>query len=273
KELEDKKLEFQKEKYRLQDQRRELNNIIRKQARFEHLKEEIHKAILEIEKIKPLVFESTYKEPTNVKANVLFSDWHYGQDFSNSLNTYNPEVFHKRVRTLINKIIYYGKKHNIDTLTVASLGDLISGIIHVSTRVQSSEDEIKQIQVVSEVLAQCLSELSKHFRVIRFINIIGNHGRAIPDKLESIFTENLENLIVWYLESRLRDFKNIQIYKDTDGYFVDQEFNWQHVYIHGDLDKLSKVANDLPQVLGIVPCYIFAGHIHHERVRDYGRTK
>jgi hypothetical protein len=272
-EIQDKTTEFQKEKYRLQDQKREINNIIRQQARFEHLKNEIQLAIRELEKTKPLKFVPILKTNTNVKANCLWSDWHYAADFENSLNKYNPEIFRQRLQHLVSMMIYYIEKHNIDTLTIGALGDFLSGAIHVSTRVQSSEDVVRQIQTVSESLAEAIVEVSKHVRVVKFINIIGNHARLIANKNESIFKENLENLIPWYLQARLREFKNIEIYRDEDGYFVDKEFNPYHIYIHGDLDHISNVAKSLPQVLGIVPRYIFAGHIHSDTVKEYGRTK
>ncbi|ALS22294.1 hypothetical protein [Paenibacillus naphthalenovorans] len=272
-EIEEKTIAFQKEKFKFQDQKREFTNLIRQQARFEHLKEEIHKSIIDISKQKPLTFIQPPTTLSNVRANVLWSDWHVGADFSNSLNRYNIDVFKQRLQILVSEIISEGKKNNVDTLTIGALGDFISGAIHVSTRVQSSEDVIKQIQIVSEYMAESIAEISKHFRFVRFINIIGNHARLISDKTQSIFTENLENLIPWYLETRLKDFKNVDIYKDTDGYFIDETFEQSHVYVHGDLDHVSSVAKSLPQILGIVPRYVFCGHIHHDTVKEYGRTK
>lgn len=273
KDIHDKTIELQKEKIRFQDQKREYNNVVRLQARFEHLKDEIHKSILELSTNKPLEFELNMKEPTGVRANVLWSDWHYGMDFSNSFNTYNPEIFKSRVQDLVSRTIMYGIRHNVDILTIGALGDFLGGAIHVSTRVQASEDVVKQIQHVSETLSEAVAELSKHFRKIRFINIIGNHARLIPNKSESIFTENLENLIPWYLEIRLREFSNVEILKDTDGYFIDNTFSPAHVYVHGDLDHVTSVAKNLPQMIGIIPSYVFCGHIHHDTVKDYGRTK
>lgn len=266
-------IKLQKEKIRFQDQKREFTNIVRLQARFEHLKDEIRKSILELSKNKPLHFETLVFCPTNIRANVLWSDWHFGADFTNSFNKYNPEIFKVRLQKLISKTIYYGKQHNVDTLTIGALGDFLNGAIHISTRVQSSEDVIRQIQYVAESMAESLAELSKHFSSIRFINIIGNHARLIPDKTQSIFKENLEHLIPWYLKSRLKDFKNVEIYSDTDGFFVDETFDPVHVYVHGDLDHVSSVAKTLPQVLGKVPQYIFVGHIHHDTVKEFGRTK
>lgn len=272
-EVQDATLTMQKEKFRMQDQKRELTNVVRQQARFEHLKDEIRKSILELSISKPLQFIESSPTLSNVRANVLWSDWHYAADFSNSLNRYSPSIFRDRLQKLVSKTIYYGKQHKVDTLTIGALGDFISGAIHVSTRVQSSEDVIRQIQVVSEAIAESLVELSKNFRQVRFINIIGNHARLVSNKTESVFKENLENLIPWYLESRLNGIKNVDIYRDEDGYFVDESFYPCHVYVHGDLDHVSSVAKSLPQMIGVVPRYIFCGHIHHDTVKEAGRTK
>ncbi|MEC0210224.1 hypothetical protein P4H70_14900 [Paenibacillus ehimensis] len=267
------KEELLKLKTQYQDQKREYTSLIRQQARFEHLKEEIHSSILSLSKNRPLLFIPPSPARSNVRANTLWSDWHVGADFKNSLNRYDLNVFRDRLQVLISKIIHEGKKYNVDTLTIGALGDFISGAIHVSTRVQANEDVIKQIQIVSESISESLAELSKHFRSIKFVNIIGNHARLISNKNESIFTENLENLIPWFLEARLKDFKNIEIYRDTDGYYVDYSFEQAHVYVHGDLDHVASTAKALPQMLGIVPRYIFCGHIHHDTVKEHGRTK
>ncbi|WP_372011327.1 hypothetical protein NBRC13296_12200 [Paenibacillus chitinolyticus] len=272
-EIHDKTTELLKEKIRLQDQKREYTTTVRYQARFEHLKNEIHKSILALAKIKPLNFQSPAPVFSDVRANILWSDWHYGSDFKNSLNEYNPDIFRARLQRLVSQTIKYIKLHKVNTLTVGALGDFLAGAIHISNRVQSSETIIEQIQVVSEALAESLAELSKHVQQICFINIIGNHARLIPNKTESILNENLENLIPWYLHSRLKDFKNVEICQDTDGYYVDNSFSPSHVYVHGDLDHVSSVAKTIPQVIGVVPRYIFCGHIHHDTVKEHGRTK
>lgn len=68
KEIEDKTLEFQKEKFRLQDQKREYNNLIRQQARFEHLKTEVAHSVKQLEKLKPLKPEGKFNADGNKKA-------------------------------------------------------------------------------------------------------------------------------------------------------------------------------------------------------------
>ncbi|EGL17472.1 MULTISPECIES: hypothetical protein [unclassified Paenibacillus] len=230
-EIQDKTTELLKEKIRLQDQKRKYTTTVRYQARFEHLKNEIHKSILALSRIKPLNFQLPTPVSSHVRANILWLDWHYGSDFKNSLNEYSPDIFRTRLQKLVSQTIEYIKLHKVNTLTVGALGDFLAGPIHVSNRVQSSETIIEQIQVVSETLAESIVELSKHVQQICFINIIGNHARLIPNKTESILNENLENLILWYMQSRLKDFKNVEIHQDTDGYYVDTSFSPCHVYV------------------------------------------
>lgn len=272
-EIEEKQRFLQKEKVKFQDQKREYMNLIRQQARFEHLKEEIHKSIQELVKQKPLQLDYLpFSFSSNKKAIALWSDWHFGADFINSLNTYNPDIFRIRVEKLVTKIIQYGKRNEVNELIIGILGDMICGAIHVGTRVQSSEDVIKQIQTVSEVLAEVIVKLASVFPKIKVVTIIGNHARLIPNKTESLLRENLEYLIPWYLESRLSPIPNIEIIKDTDGYHVEEIENEKFVFVHGDLDFVNNTAKVLPQMLGFVPKYVLAGHIHHNHVKEHGKT-
>jgi len=271
-EIEDKTVELQKQKYQFQDQKREYNNKIKMISKFEHLKDEVFTAIKNLEKVKPLSFSPIQKIDSDVRANVLWSDFHYGQESNNSLNIYNPNIFDKRFKHLVSETIHYCKKHNVSELTIGSIGDQIAGFIHLTSRIEQSEDVISQIQYISERLSEAVAEISKHVNKVRVINILGNHSRTVANKNDSLLKENFENLIPWFMELRLRDFKNVEILKGQDGYFVDYSFPQPHVYVHGDLDHVSSVAKSLPQLLGIVAKFVFMGHIHHDTVKDYGRT-
>ncbi|OPH61734.1 hypothetical protein BC351_00390 [Paenibacillus ferrarius] len=274
-EIEDKTLELEKKTWQFRDQKRERTNAVRAQARFEHLKNEIDKSIASLKNEKPLNFQ-TPPFPSIVnkgkKAVLLVSDWHYGADFSNSLNTYNPSVFRSRVEQLTTKALTYAERNNVTDLVLANLGDQVNGLIHVSSRVQASEDVIRQTQVVSEVLAEMTAKFSGIFNTVKVINICGNHARTIGNKTESVMKENFEKLVPWYLESRLKDFKNVEILIDADGYYIDEVEGEKFVYVHGDLDYVSSAAKTLPQMLGIIPKFLFSGHIHHNHVKEHGRT-
>ncbi|RPK31840.1 hypothetical protein [Paenibacillus xylanexedens] len=273
-EVRDATLQLKKENVKLRDQKREYNQLIFKEARFENLQSIVKDAILDLERLKPLSPPSSpLSLVTNKKSISLWSDWHVGSEFKNGLNTYNIDIFRSRLSKLIAKTLSYSKRNEIDEIIVANLGDIIHGAIHVSARVQSGEDVINQIQIAAESVAEALAELSLHHRKVKFINIIGNHSRLISNKHDSIFRENLEYLIPWFLETRLKEFNNIEIVKDTDGIYVEEIEGENHVFVHGDLDSAYTSAKNLPQLLGFVPKYIYSGHIHHNYEKEFGKTE
>ncbi|AZV43712.1 hypothetical protein BAOM_3103 [Peribacillus asahii] len=266
------RIESEKEKIRNQDQKREYKKLIRNQARFEHLKDEILAAVLNLEKKKPLEFKSPILvSDTHKEGLALFSDWHFGLRVDNTFNKFNKEIFDIRVEHLVNKIIEHGKKNNISTLHVANLGDMITGTIHVALRADSHEDSIGQIKYVSETLSEVLAKLANTFPNIIYYNVIGNHGRN-GHKNDVGIKENFEYLIPWFIEARLKDFNNIKIITDKDGYIPAKIMNEEVVFVHGNFDKIEQSVKNLPQVLGYVPTLIFGGHVHHHYEKEHGRT-
>ncbi|MGM7720507.1 hypothetical protein [Metabacillus sp. Hm71] len=266
------KIDAEKEKIRNQDQKREYKKMIRNQARFEKLQDDIVIAVSQLEKKKPLTFSPSAEKGLSEKHGLaLFSDWHYGMEVNNTLNKFNKQVFNERVAKLVNKIIENGKRNKISTLHVANLGDMVSGIIHVSTRVQSNEDIIEQTKYVSETLAEVLSKLANEFETIKYYNVIGNHGRT-GHKSDVGLKENFEYLIPWFLEARLKDFNNIDIVTDQDGYIAAKIFDEDVIYVHGNFDRVDQCVTKLPQILGFVPSYIIGGHIHHHYEKEHGKT-
>ncbi|TCJ01118.1 hypothetical protein [Cytobacillus praedii] len=266
------RIESEKEKVRNRDQQREYRKLIANQARFEKIKDDIYKAILHLEKKKPLLPSPTEKAKSFKEGLALWSDWHFGMEIDNYSNKFNKRIFNERVQGLLNKTIEYGKLHNISTLHVANLGDLIGGLIHVSTRVQANEDVVEQTKYVSETLAEALGVLANEFPNIKYYNVAGNHGRTSPSKNDVGIKENFEYLIPWYLESRLRDFNNIDIVNEQDGFIIGKILNENVVFTHGHYDRPDQSVTKIPQLTGIIPSFIFSGHIHHHYEKEYGRT-
>jgi hypothetical protein len=272
-ELEEQKIELVKEKTKFQDQKREYMNLIKNQARFEHIQSEINKAILEVAKEKPLQWSKPeYREVKSKTGILLLSDWHVGSEFSNSFNSYNIDIFKSRVATVVEKAIKDGKRNNIEKLIIVNLGDALNGLIHVSTRVMSSENVVRQIQIAAETLAEVLCKVANEFKEIKFINMIGNHSRAISNKNDALPKENFEKLIPWFIESRLSHIKNLEIVTDTDGYVLENIARKNVVFVHGDLDHVQGCVKSIPQLLGIVPHMILMGHIHHNTLTEHGTT-
>lgn len=265
--------EFFKEKVKFQDQKREYYNLLRNQARFEHLRDEIKLAIDELAKRKPLKFNPSYVNymTEDVTGVTLWSDWHYGMFVDHEFNKYDNDIFHNRVQKLVGKVKEYGLKNKIKKLIIGILGDNISGEIHISTKVQNNENVIRQVQIVSETIAEATEQLANTFEEVELIFVTGNHGRN-GKKDEVTAKDNFEYLIPWYLESRLKQFTNVTITSDKDTYVLKHIHNQPCIFVHGNYDHVSSVAKNLPHMLGIIPSYIFSGHIHHNYEREQGRT-
>lgn len=266
------RIESEKEKIRKQDQKREYKKLIRNQARFEKIKDDIYKAVLHLEKKKPIIPSPSVVINSNKEGLALWSDWHFGMEIDNFANKFNKQIFNERVKQLLNKTIEYGKQHNISTLHVANLGDLVGGLIHVSTRVQANEDVVEQTKYVSETLAEVLAALANEFPKIIYYNVAGNHGRTSPSKNDVGIKENFEYLIPWYLEARLRDFDNIEIRNEQDGFIIGKILHEDIVFTHGHYDRPDQSVTKIPQLTGIIPSFIFSGHIHHHYEKEYGKT-
>ncbi|WEG18515.1 hypothetical protein PQ478_08535 [Alkalihalophilus pseudofirmus] len=266
------RIESEKEKIRKQDQKREYRKMYYNQARFEKIQEDIKESISSLSQHKSLVHSIPSAPSLSQREGlILFSDWHYGIEVDNKFNTFNKDIFNKRVRKLVDKTIENGKKNEISTLHVAQLGDIISGQIHVSSKVQANEQLIEQITYVSEVLAEVLVELASNFPEVKFYNVIGNHARS-GHKNDVSIKENYEYLIPWYLQSRLSPISNIEIISDTDGLIEADICGESIIFAHGNFDSVGNSVKALPQMLGYVPNFIISGHIHHNVEKEFGKT-
>ncbi|MET3505595.1 hypothetical protein [Halalkalibacter oceani] len=264
------RIESEKEKIRNQDQKREFRKMIRHEARFEKIKEDITKAVSSLTLHKPLEFHSPAPSFSQKEGLLLLSDWHFGMDVENRFNKFNKDIFLRRIEKVTTKAIEYGKLHNIKTMHVAQLGDLFAGLLHVSTRVQSNEDIVNQLTYVAEVLAQVLTRFCSEFPNVKLYNVIGNHGRVIANKNDVGIKENFEYLIPWFLEARLSSISNIEIIKDSDGLIEADIMGEKVLFVHGNYDTVANSAKAIPQMLGYTPSHLFMGHIHHNVEKEHG---
>lgn len=266
-------IEAKKETIKKQDQNRELNKTIRNSARFEHLEDKVIQSIEDLNRDYPLEYKSFEGISNNQKEGLaMFSDWHFGMEINNRVNVFNKEVFDERVEKLKNKVIEYGVANSVKKLHIAGLGDQISGLIHVSTRVQSNENLIEQITYVSEVIANILAEFSSQFEEVVYYNVNGNHARIMANRSDVGIKENFENIIPWFLNARLSHIDNLEIINEQDGIVEFKIFDEKLIGVHGDYDNVLNSYAKLSQLLGYVPDYIVSGHIHHHFEKEFGKT-
>lgn len=261
--LEKKKVEEYKERVRLQDARREYNKELRAEARYENLVEIMREQIQAMPQLTLHCFE--HKRQTGVKAALLISDLHYGATSDNVLNIYNIDVCKERMQTLLNKTIEYCTVHRVDELFVNLGGDLVSGLIHISGRVEQEEDVISQTMQVAELLSNFISELSNKIPNIHVVGVQGNHSRVSADKKQDFNPENFERIVFEYISNRL----GMPVMRNGLEDWIAYNIGDRKVFLeHGDKSNVSNAREHAINMLGYAPDDIFVGHMHHMEVVD-----
>lgn len=255
--------ELQVLKYQIQDQKRELNQYLRHYARDQHILEEIRKSI---ESLPPIELEYKSNEDSSYQEGLLLlSDLHFGMEVENSWNKYNEDVFKQRLESLLQQVIDYSLLHKINTIHIMNLGDIVNGTIHVSTRIQSTEDVISQVMKVSEYLTQFIYKISKYIPEVKFYSCIGNHDRvSYKSKDAELHRESYGRLIPWYLESRFRGIPYVSIVPNEYGDdVIVADICGQTIFgVHGHQDRVAS-ATKLTFLLNKIPSMIVMGHYHH----------
>ena len=267
--------ELYKAKKQFQDQRREYHKVLAKDARSEHLEEELIKAANNLSAEKMLKDYSSYKwHNANNDAVLCLTDWHLGMVTNNIWNEYNVQICKDRVNKLYKKAVEYLSLHNVNKLHVMILGDMVNGAIHSSCRVASEEDVCEQLMDASELLAELINELSKYVNEVHVYSTYGNHARTIQKKEDSVHSDNMERIIPWWLSWRLKDNSKIVV-EDNEFY----EFIYLNVKghgvvgVHGDLENFRKLGVDMHTLFskqfGLDVEYCFSGDKHHSESVDF----
>ena len=271
-EIENEKIELQKEKIRMRDQKRLMNTKLRELARLEHLEEYLRETVEEFEPVKLGDFKKSDSD-NDKELLVGLSDWHIGMSINSKFNTFNKEIAIKRLSKLQQKTMEKVLKEDIKTIHIANLGDLIHGLIHVSARVASEENTIEQVITASEMVKEFIKPFLDLGIQVEYYNICGNHSRIVANKSESGGEEeSFEKLILTIVDTAFSQYKN---YNSTGSEFGMIEVNIKNekiVLAHGHLDKGNGIVNKLPQMLGYPPTLVFTGHFHSELLKDYGIT-
>lgn len=274
----DEEIELRKAKVDMSDILTQTNANIRRLAREETIYEIGLAAAESISKMCPLTqFNIQPYRNSQYEAVLQLSDWHYGIEITNPFNQYNKEEFMVRLKVLANRVIQICEEQKINTLHIANLGDMIAGRIHLPIRLNSRVDVITQVIEVSEFLAEFINTLSSKIKKINYYSVIDNHSRLDPNKKDALQLESLERVIDWFLAERFKDCKNITINVcDNNLYGLDiMSFDvLGHTFagVHGDLDALSKVIENISLMTMNHYDVILSAHLHHLLLNEDKKT-
>lgn len=263
------KIELQKERQKFFDQRSAFNKVIRDRARQEELNELLISAV-QNGNLPTLAYEPHDYCASDNDLLVSLNDLHYGAVVDNYWNKYNSDICREMMCRYLDRIIEIGALHKSEKCIVWANGDEISGNIHNSIAISNKENVIEQITGVSELIAEFIAELSKHFASVQFVSVAGNHSR-IDTKDRALKDERLDDLIEWYLSARLQHYENVVIGNcdkvDSTMYLIDVRGK-TYCGVHGDYDGSDAKVQAL-QTMARRPLYaVLSGHLHHCRIDD-----
>lgn len=263
--------ELHKERVKTRDERNELKRLLTTEARWEKVVELLKETVVAYEPT-PSDYVVYHKyQGGKDEACLLLSDWHIGSEIWTFHNKFNLDIAKGRVNKLKEHVIKYCELHKVKTLYVEMLGDLVSGNIHLTTRLHNNEDVIKQTIETSEILGEFIHDLSLVVPNIKLVYCVGNHGRVSANVKESINEENFEYLIRWYLETKLKNIENIEwlyntINKEICAFTLD--CGRTIASSHGHKEKNHKEATkNLTQYLDVVKVdEVHIGHLHNPQL-------
>ena len=264
-----KRKELFKEKQQVRDEWSTLNRMMREEARIDTLKEVITTAASGLQPFKKVKY--TGKKCADVEAIAMLSDLHIGVEFDDFCNKYNLDVAQQRVSKYIDDVKKYCALHKVKRLNVVNLGDMISGIIHTTIRIEQQFDVMEQVIKAGEIVAGVLNELQDAAPEVIYRSCTDNHARAIANKNEHIEKENFNRLIDWWVEPRLAN-TNVKFVRDGLNYEIGKFdlLNGKKVmFAHGHNDNTNKVFQNFIGATEEYINYVLLGHYHQEKVKNF----
>lgn len=258
-EIEEKKRELFKERVRLQDVQREINTRLRWEARWEALAE----AIVNAMQAKPSLNIEHKQVDSEIEACLILSDWHLGLAIDTPHNHFNREVATERVEHLVAETIKYCQIHNVKTLNIDICGDILSGLIHTTTRIYQQMDVVEQVGFACELISLAIEALAPSVEKIRLHSVTGNHDRINANYKEHLHEENFTRLIEWGVTARTgMEFEKsgidqeVEVYRLNNGRVVAME--------HGhNCKKPQDAVKNLSEYLNMDIDYVHLGHFHN----------
>lgn len=254
------------ERYKLADERTQANAYYRRLSREQTIKEIAIEVADKISSKKILPqFDIAHRANDSKEAILCISDWHYGMDFTNYWNNYNPDIARERIVKLQDMVTKTIVDEGISRLHIVNLGDMIAGRIHLTIRLESRIDVITQTIEVSEILAEFVHALSQYAK-IDYYDCADNHSRLEPNKKEALNLETLQRIIPWYLQTRLSNQNDITIHTNNrygEDIINFNIFDYKIAGVHGDKDRPIDVVNNINLLTKEHFDMILTAHLHH----------
>lgn len=274
-ELQLKKIELEKERKKQQTINVHYNKMLREQARDELWWENVEKVITEM---KPFEVPALIKiEHTKKESLLTISDMHYGRSClikgldGEVISEYSNEIFKERMWDLLNQTVDKINEKELTHLNIFNLSDCIDGILRISQLRSLQTGVIDSVLEFSEFMATWLNKLSEYVN-IDYFQCWGNHDelRLLTGKKGDFANENVNKLIMKFIELRVETNKNITIHND-DLPFIYTNISGVNIFGYHGEDK--NLVDSIRWFRGIYKKpidIIYGGHLHSQSLQTEG---
>lgn len=250
----------------------QVNGVYRKEAKDELLREAVQYAVSKLPPMKPVTYSAPYTLNGEQELVLCLGDLHYGASFTVSglcgeeINTYNADVFIDRMASLLDQTVDIIEKEEIAKVNLFLVGDLIDGMLRQSQLMRLQYGIVDSTIHLSEELANWINELSRYADV-NVCACLGNHSevRPIGSKKGDFPYENMERIVLWYLNARLSDNEHVKVNAEAKSYCRADVLGYSFLLLHGDAEKtLAEIATRSVQMYGKPIDFFVCGHLHRE---------
>lgn len=271
--------ELKIEKQKIRDERIILNQSLKERSRFEFICDEIAIAIKELPNI---AIPKELNVIENNKSGILaISDIHYGKEFEikgllgEIINSYNIDIFEKRMWKLRDYVLNIIKKENLTNLFIFNLGDFIENILRVSAIQNIKLGMTDSTIAYSYFMINWLNELSKHIR-ITYMQVSGNHdeARILTGKKGDFPSENMGKIVFQMLKLGLKENKNIKIIENYDDNFIYTNIQGYDILgVHSIGGEKYNAIKDFENVYCKNISILLTGHYHNSNSQNVSIDK
>lgn len=267
---------LKREKEKVRQEKNQMAEMYRWQARNELYQEKIIEAISNLSPIEINLDNETNINLCDNTALLCLSDFHAGSVFEikglhgEIINKYDFDIMKERLCKLANNIVN-DTKLNCDDMVIAILGDAFENVLRLSSLAKLREPVIDTVIKFSEFMAQWISTVQKLLNIpIKVVCVGGNHDvqRLLGEK-PHLEEENLMKIVVEFLKLRLKDFSDIEVENYTDAAVEDIRGS-SILFQHGEDKDLTTTINYFENLYGIIIDEIYSGHLHRPENKSIG---
>ena len=262
------------ERVKLRDERNELSRLLREQARRESYIEAVRRTFIEdVTPFEPV--KEIRVERGNAAMIIHLTDIHSGLGIKNYINSYDTNEMYARLHRYLMEIDEIRQIHHCKDCVLVLGGDMISGLIHTSIRLENTENVVAQTKRVCRYIAEFINSLRGVFETVRVYSISGNHSRITANLDAHLDGEEWDSLIPFYLAAVFANDDSVVIEDNMCGEYIAAFTVCGHRWcaVHGDKDNAATIASDMTKLLGYTPDGILMGHRHTNGMTTDGKTK